>query len=465
MDNRIKSEVIISRDNTLYDKWVNNESQESIKMFVFEVENPNEVLNGIKAKVREVGPFVFKIQRLKEKVSFSMDKTIVSFAERKVYLFDELMSTGSLDDNITVINLQFMILNPMLTQLTQSSNTVNSRSNNSVLNTIFDTFRDNVFTSKSIREILFESKDDPKLKQITQYFTSLSRNGIYVPKLLPKNFSLFDNNTENKFEVLTGYKTGLYSKILKWNDQTNLKVWTGRQCNAINGTNGYQFTPPVHKLGRIYEYHTDICRSIEMGYDNTYDIDGISIYRFSPVDNIFYGPKSNPKNRCYCLSPNNPEKCNFIGIVDLSSCRGSPLILSNPHFWRTSDILSKSVVGLNADEQLHQSFIEVEPISGFVIYKTKRYQLNVHVKKCPLNQNLGKTLKEGIIPLVWFEEVSELDDYTKDTIKLFFVWPNKYEELIVFGLIAFGGLLLMASLCCCCCCRGSKKKAKLHSLD
>ena len=108
----------------------------------------------------------------------------------------------------------------MLTQLSQTSNTISSRSNNSVLNSIYDTFRSNVFVSKPIREILFGGTNDSQIRQISQYFPTLSRSGVTTPKLLPQKFALFANNTENKFEVLTGHKTGLYSRILKWNDKS-----------------------------------------------------------------------------------------------------------------------------------------------------------------------------------------------------------------------------------------------------
>ncbi|CAG2123105.1 unnamed protein product, partial [Medioppia subpectinata] len=120
------------------------------------------------------------------------------------------------------------VLNPMLTELSQSSNTV-SRSNNSVLNSIYDTFRNNVFVSKSVREILFGFNNNSQMQIISQYFPTLSRSGVSVPKLLPTDFALFPNNTENKFEVLTGLKTGLYSKLLKWNDKS-------LECKRLDGS-------------------------------------------------------------------------------------------------------------------------------------------------------------------------------------------------------------------------------------
>lgn len=100
-----------------------------------------------------------------------------------------------------------------------------------------------------------------------------------------------------------------------------------------------------------------------MSFENYYDFEGIPLFRFTPIDNVFHSPYLNRKNKCYCLSPEKPEKCNFMGILDLSSCHsGAPLILSNPHFRRSSEVIAKSVIGLTPDEELHESFVEIDPV-------------------------------------------------------------------------------------------------------
>jgi hypothetical protein len=48
---------------------------------------------------------------MKEKITFSFDKTVVSYVERKVYKFDRFMSIGSIDENITVINIPIVVSN------------------------------------------------------------------------------------------------------------------------------------------------------------------------------------------------------------------------------------------------------------------------------------------------------------------------------------------------------------------
>ena len=60
MENRVKSEMIIKEENAFYDNWINSKTIERTNFYMFEVENPNEILNGMKPKVKEVGPFVFR---------------------------------------------------------------------------------------------------------------------------------------------------------------------------------------------------------------------------------------------------------------------------------------------------------------------------------------------------------------------------------------------------------------------
>lgn len=72
---------------------------------------------------------------------------------------------------------------------------------------------------------------------------------------------------------------------------------------------------------------------------------------------------------------------------------------------------------------------------------------------------MERYLKEAVIPIVWYEELSQVDSDQVDNIKMLFVYPTKYEKFAIFILIGFGFVLLLMSLCCCCCC--GKKKVSL----
>ncbi len=107
-----------------------------------------------------------------------------------------------------------------MSQLSKSSNSITSRSNNSIARSIFEIFSSNVFVSKSVREILFENNNRPEIGGISKHFQTLASLGISKPKLLPKTFSLFRNNSEDRYEILTGIKTNMNARVVKWNNDS-----------------------------------------------------------------------------------------------------------------------------------------------------------------------------------------------------------------------------------------------------
>ena len=60
MENRVKSEMIIDENSVFYDNWLHSKLTERINIYVLEIVNPSDVINGMKPKVKEIGPFVFR---------------------------------------------------------------------------------------------------------------------------------------------------------------------------------------------------------------------------------------------------------------------------------------------------------------------------------------------------------------------------------------------------------------------
>lgn len=61
-EERVKSQMIIEDGSVSYDNWIEPKVIDSIKYYFFELENPKEFLLGKKAKVKEVGPYVFRYE-------------------------------------------------------------------------------------------------------------------------------------------------------------------------------------------------------------------------------------------------------------------------------------------------------------------------------------------------------------------------------------------------------------------
>ena len=137
----IQSKMNLRQGSEFYNFWVNPSVPTEVGIFFFHVLNPWEVQNGGKQiKVKEVGKFMFEsvpvplltcltlntcltpkhvilivflsfFRQHYERIvtGFSDDLSTVTFYERRYYVFDPMKTTGSLDDNITVINAPFAV--------------------------------------------------------------------------------------------------------------------------------------------------------------------------------------------------------------------------------------------------------------------------------------------------------------------------------------------------------------------
>merc|ERR1711860_28160 len=52
------------------------------------------------------------------------------------------------------------------------------------------------------------------------------------------------------------------------------------------------------------------------------------------------------------------------GMLNLIGCQGAPVIISLPHFLNAEPRFSEAITGLNPDEAVHTTFLNVEPYTG-----------------------------------------------------------------------------------------------------
>ena len=90
----------------------------TVKFHIFELNNTDNYTNLSDIQLIERGPYVFKETRTKEDIVFYTDQnneSVASYRERRQYKFNEELSNGSYDDNITFINLPLLVFNTKLT--------------------------------------------------------------------------------------------------------------------------------------------------------------------------------------------------------------------------------------------------------------------------------------------------------------------------------------------------------------
>ncbi len=183
--------------------------------------------------------------------------------------------------------------------------------------------------------------------------------------------------------------------IEQYNGHSSVSYWSNQYANMINGTDSAIWHSGATKDDQVYIFSPDLCRSLYLQYTETYDNPfGIENLRFKLPTDVY---ANTPENEGFCLNTTNPIdnttkiECLPSGLMSLRSCLKRkfinfnqyylfmiiclasggdsmpiplPIIASTPHFLGADDSVRNAVDGLQPDETIHQSFMDVEPITG-----------------------------------------------------------------------------------------------------
>ena len=101
-------------------------------------------------------------------------------------------------------------------------------------------------------------------------------------------------------------------------------------------------------------------------------------------ENYCYCPKINE-----CLKPSESadewlfEDCNQFcksGLLQLDGCNsGLPVIMTWPHFWNSDSALLDEIDGTRPTKQLHETYYDIHPITGYPISLHIRNQVTIYL--------------------------------------------------------------------------------------
>lgn len=63
-------------------------------------------------------------------------------------------------------------------------------------------------------------------------------------------------------------------RVVEWNNQSALTIWSSDQCNAYNGTDSTIFHPFLYKDEDVVSFSPDICRSLGARYVKPSEVQG-----------------------------------------------------------------------------------------------------------------------------------------------------------------------------------------------
>ncbi|KRG06261.1 hypothetical protein AWZ03_000894 [Drosophila navojoa] len=223
------------------------------------------------------------------------------------------------------------------------------------------------------------------------------------------------------YEVHTG--KGDATKVLeiqKLDDSHNLHVWLNSSnegetsaCNQINGTDASSYPPFRQRGDSMYIFSADICRSVQLFYQSDIQYQGIPGFRYSIGENFINDIGPEHDNECFCVDKlanviKRKNGCLYAGALDLTTCLDAPVILTLPHMLGASNEYRKMIRGLNPDAKKHQTFVDVQTLTGTPLQGGKRVQFNMFLKS--INRiTITENLTTVLMPAIWVEEGIQLN--------------------------------------------------------
>ncbi|XP_023666688.2 platelet glycoprotein 4 [Paramormyrops kingsleyae] len=412
----VRKETVIEPGTTAYEIWSSAGVPVYRQFWLFDVQNPLEVVeNGSTPVVVERGPYTYKTRYLpKENITVHRNGT-VAFLLPAGAVFVPSMSIGQEEDRITALNLGIPAAHALFPEKTHK-----------LLNFLISINNASLFQSRTVKEMLWGYYDPVTMRTV----------GVFYP---------YNGTFDGYYNVHTGKedisKVGV---IDRWKGERELPYWKDNYCDMINGTDASSFAPFLDKKKELFFFTSDICRSVSAEFTDTVDLKGIEMYRYMLPPLTLAAPTVNPANKCYCHNENTTRNCSVAGVLDTSSCReGVPIYISLPHFLYGSEILRENVLGLDPSETYHNTFLDVEPTTGFTMRFAKRIQINMMYTSSNVIKVLNKVKEHTIFPLVWLNETAELDDETADMFKAEMLSPITMLETVQVTLLSLGSVVFV----------------------
>ncbi|XP_023223572.1 lysosome membrane protein 2-like isoform X1 [Centruroides sculpturatus] len=405
------------------------------KFYFFNVTNYKEVEEkNAKPKLQEVGPYTFQ-KFIKKEIVFQTEDTI-TYREKTSYVFHKELSSGDQNEKIYLINLPVVAVDKIADlKCPEDMKDIAF----TIIDSTLEDYKETVFLYKSIDELLFGGFKVEAVGDLLDLARSFLGEDE-VPDVLPNNtFGLYygKNNTYSEnFTIATGRDDIKdYSNIVSWNNYKNLPFWNDEYCNKINGSDGLQFPPFLKKTETLYVFIKEICRSLYFEYEKDFFIRKLPVYRFIIPDRLYSAATINEDNKCFCSVL---KSCDVGGITPVGPCyMDVPIVASAPHFYQGDSSLLKEVRGLRPNKDQHESFFDIDPVTGTVVKGVRKLQINADVRKSE-NLELLASISDMVLPVFWISQEYELSNEDIDYLYWKIVFPLSIAPVVSLSALILG---------------------------
>ncbi|CAD7081921.1 unnamed protein product [Hermetia illucens] len=123
----------------------------------------------------------------------------------------------------------------------------------------------------------------------------------------------------------------------------------------------------------------------------------------------------------------------------------APVILTLPHMLGAAQEYRKLVKGLEPNLKKHETFIEVQHLTGTPLQGGKRVQFNMFLK--PINQiTLTENLTTSLVPTIWVEEGIALNQEMVNVLKKSLINTLAVLDIVHYTLFIAGIIVAVVSV-------------------
>lgn len=265
----------------------------------------------------------------------------------------------------------------------------------------------------------------------------LQANGIDIDP----NANLFTNHT-NVSDALEGktstFKTGANSleeigQYVKWQENSTVTVW--KSPESARGTGGTQFAPGVSSSETLVVWVSELLRAVNFVFTEETEVEGIDLLRFELSADTLKSSADFAANAKYYQG--------ITGLANMTAAQGIPLFLSKPHFLDAASSLGKDM-GIGApNRNKHDTFLDVEPITGAVMNAKKRLQINLQVNA---SDYFNKEIINEMFPLLWVEEGGSIQKEQAEAFKETVYGAQNLQRISTLGGSTVGIVFIATSV-------------------
>ena len=443
---RIKLMLPIVKGSESYKRYTGASVPIHVKIYMFNVTNPEEAQMGAKPKLSQVGPFTLSETRRREVTKISPDNTTLDFKLYRSYFFNPNESV-SLDSMITLPNA------PAFTAFFTAEE--KARDEESTAATALAgqyAGNESLYLTYSANEWLFKGIR-------MSFLDNLNADGVYSDQPHETTFGLYykKNNTwDDKGDGIVTIATGAdgdisrIGKVVAWNKKSSMSFWRGDPCNSLRGTEGQFFHPFVQKDERLEIFAPDLCRSLAIDFIKTTSLRTIELYRFGLSPSFFKPINQSENTKCFCVKGSHEAKqkfCGLGGVMDVSTCRKKPIVLSTPHFFNGDASLRQAVDGLSPSAANHDTFVDIEPITGLVLRVRRRLQINLEMISYDSFPKSHVLKDQRLIhPFIWLDQSIVAPDDAAQKLENKITKTIRMIKILCYAALITGPIILIATL-------------------